>query len=232
MLAAGTTLAPFEHSSLVVAPQGPGRCVRTTAPIAAGTVLLVERAVVVAPEDALPAKTLETLSKRVVPTLEVRRSLIKAMWDGRNLPHLPSVSLSTYAKTGATPAHKALPLSRMRSIVRLNAFRVGTSWEEYAFGANVRTRPAKPLFGLFPLAALLNHSCIPNVSKVMHSVDTAEWIVMRAARDLDAGEECSHYYVRVPWGRAPPVRLTPTAPGGPPDATRSPKARAVGIVRV
>ena len=127
--ASGVSLAPFQHEHLeVYTTSGAGRGVRATASIDAGTVLLVERAVVVASDEALPKAAADTLSKRVLPSLERSRRLLSSMWDGRPMPPLEPTALSLFgvAKTGK----QAVPITRLKAISKLNAFRCHTSWEE------------------------------------------------------------------------------------------------------
>ena len=127
--ASGVSLSPFQHEHLeVYTTAGAGRGVRATASIEVGEVLLIERAVVVASDDALPKAAAETLSKRVLPSLERSRRLLSSMWDGRPMPPLEPTALSLFgvAKSGK----QAVPITRLRAIAKLNAFRCRTSWEE------------------------------------------------------------------------------------------------------
>ena len=121
------------------------------------------------------------------------------MYDGKpGVPLKSPVPLGKFGTAEGSSAgnqSRAVPLARLEAISRLNAFRCGTSVDEYAFQRPGDARPARPVrYGLFPLAALLNHSCVPNVSKVMHSEGKHEWIVLRAASALQKGDEARHYY--------------------------------------
>jgi hypothetical protein len=85
-----------------------------------------------------------------------------------------------------------MTLELLKGMCDFSTFRCQASWQEYAFLADdaAPARPRQPTFGLFPAAALLNHSCHPGVCKVL----LEDWVILRAARDLRPGEEACHYY--------------------------------------
>lgn len=53
------------------------------------------------------------------------------------------------------------------------------------------------LRGLYPLASLTNHNCVPNAS---HVFDGKQRMIVRAAADIMKGEEIFHSYTRLAWG--------------------------------
>ena len=95
-----------------------------------------------------------------------------------------------------------VPIERMRRIVDLNAYRCSPPVTEYSFMPDDFVPESEAerhqTYGLFLFGALVNHSCTPNVSKVLLS----NWVFLRAARDIAAGEELVQYYcdIRMPVG--------------------------------
>lgn len=53
------------------------------------------------------------------------------------------------------------------------------------------------LRGLYPLASLTNHNCVPNAT---HVFDRKQRMIVRAAVDIKKGEEIFHSYTRLAWG--------------------------------
>jgi len=56
--------------------------------------------------------------------------------------------------------------------------------------ANAHSLPSSPLFGLYPLSSLLNHSCDPN----SFFMPEGEMLVVRAVRRIECGEEVTISY--------------------------------------
>ena len=97
-----------------------------------------------------------------------------------------------------SPEH-AISLQRMRRIVDLNAYRCASPVSEYAFvdGEPQRSEEERhESYGVFPVASLFNHTCTPNMSKVL----LADWVFLRAAREISPGEELTQFYcdIRMP----------------------------------
>jgi len=187
----------------VVATEGSGRGVRTAAAVEAGELLLAEQAVATAAEPRL-AEVLVSLQEALDATTRLRLGL---MFDGQpSPPPLKPVALQRWPgqAAGTAPAFGPecglIPLARMCRIVKLNAYRCSTPIGEYAFAADTEAQPSDTkrheTYGVFPLASLVNHSCAANISKVL----LADWVFLRAARDLFPGEELTQFYcdVRMP----------------------------------
>ncbi|CAK9003403.1 unnamed protein product [Durusdinium trenchii] len=87
----------------------------------------------------------------------------------------------------------------MRRKVDLNAYRCSPPVSEYAFtddGQSNASKARSEAYGVFPLASLFNHSCAPNMSKVL----LGKWVFLRAAREIPPGEELTQFYcdIRMP----------------------------------
>ena len=110
-------------------------------------------------------------------------------WPSQVYPHCPETFMPT----------QAISLRRMRRIVDLNAYRCASPVCEYAFVDDEPQRDEKERherYGVFPLASLFNHTCAPNMSKVL----LGDWVFLRAARDISPGEELTQFYcdIRMP----------------------------------
>ncbi|XP_013168522.1 PREDICTED: protein msta, isoform A-like isoform X1 [Papilio xuthus] len=77
------------------------------------------------------------------------------------------------------------------SILKINSFRIPASDREKSI----------PLRGLFPLAAFLNHNCVPNTRNVFKEDNSME---VYASRDIEFGEEIFTCYTNFLW--CTPVR--------------------------
>eukprot|EP00927_Polykrikos_kofoidii_P030689 TRINITY_DN2640_c1_g2_i1.p1 TRINITY_DN2640_c1_g2~~TRINITY_DN2640_c1_g2_i1.p1 ORF type:complete len:566 (-),score=95.02 TRINITY_DN2640_c1_g2_i1:36-1733(-) len=191
----------FVAAGLEVATiEGRGRGVRTTRAVPAGTLLLAERALATATEASLPAFLVGLQSSLD----ELRRRQLELMCDGTP-PRQLADTVELRSWPGDVLRHAAfepIELARMRRIVDLNAYRCSPSRSEYEFTVDDgRSTPAgvserNEVFGLFPLGSLVNHACAPNLSKVL----LGEWVFLRAARDLQSGEELTQFYcdIRMP----------------------------------
>eukprot|EP00434_Breviolum_minutum_P002464 symbB.v1.2.002179.t1/scaffold112.1/size324616/7 len=92
----------------------------------------------------------------------------------------------------------AISLHCMRRKVDLNAYRCAPPISDYAVSAEAEESEDQrhSNYGVFPLASLFNHSCAPNMCKVL----LADWVFLRAARDIEPGEELTQFYcdIRMP----------------------------------
>eukprot|EP00928_Gymnodinium_smaydae_P063876 TRINITY_DN47354_c0_g1_i1.p1 TRINITY_DN47354_c0_g1~~TRINITY_DN47354_c0_g1_i1.p1 ORF type:complete len:560 (-),score=81.05 TRINITY_DN47354_c0_g1_i1:228-1835(-) len=193
--------AEFASSALeVVTIAGRGRGVRAKAALEPGALLLAERAVATAPEPEL-GEVLVKLQSRLPEETRLR---LRLMCDGEPLaPVSQPVALQAWPPP---ELHKERPgevsLQRMRRIVDLNAYRCAPPWKEYAFMPDDESAPVDDdetrhmVYGVFPLGSLVNHSCAPNVSKVL----LGDWVFLRAAQRIEPGEEITQFYcdVRMP----------------------------------
>lgn len=73
------------------------------------------------------------------------------------------------------------------SVLDANAFEVSASNETCT----------SSLRGIYPLASLTNHNCVPNAT---HVFDGNQRMIVRAAVDIQKGEEIFHSYTRLAWG--------------------------------
>lgn len=194
-----TTSAKFYASECleVLTFQGAGRGVRTVAPLRAGELLLAERALAVAPEPELGAK-LVSMQKELDDLSWCR---LNVMCDGKPLPVVErAVPLRAWPGNTERQDASLMSLPRMDRIVDLNAYRCMSPISEYAFTPDDQPATSDEerheAYGVFPLGSLFNHSCAPNMSKVL----LADWVFLRAARDVAVGEELTQYYcdVRMP----------------------------------
>lgn len=92
----------------------------------------------------------------------------------------------------------SISLPSMRRKVDLNAYRCAPPVSDYAFadGSGAGEEERHSSYGVFPLASLFNHSCAPNMCKVL----LADWVFLRAARDIEPCEELTQFYcdIRMP----------------------------------
>eukprot|EP00747_Dinoflagellata_sp_TGD_P179304 gnl/TRDRNA2_/TRDRNA2_29917_c0_seq1.p1 gnl/TRDRNA2_/TRDRNA2_29917_c0~~gnl/TRDRNA2_/TRDRNA2_29917_c0_seq1.p1 ORF type:complete len:551 (+),score=83.89 gnl/TRDRNA2_/TRDRNA2_29917_c0_seq1:28-1680(+) len=199
------TAAGLEVASL----EGKGRGVVATACFAAGDLLLAEQALTTAPEPKLAAAL---VALKLKP--HARRRL-ELMCDGSptedpQLKRSPSMPWGCWPSEREMVEHEeaedsaaaspAVSLARMKRIVQLNAYRCSPPVSEYAFIEDNAPAPSEAerhqKYGVFPLGSLVNHSCAPNVSKVLLS----DWVFLRAARSISPGEELTQFYcdIRMP----------------------------------
>ncbi|CAK1602878.1 unnamed protein product [Parnassius mnemosyne] len=82
-------------------------------------------------------------------------------------------------------------MKTMHSILKINSFRIPS---------NNREKTIR-LCGLYPLAAFLNHSCVPNTRNIFKKDKTME---VYASRDIEIGEEILSCYTSLLW--CTPVR--------------------------
>ncbi|CAE7707888.1 SMYD3 [Symbiodinium sp. CCMP2456] len=193
----------FFHACLEVrSSQESGRGVWAAGPLRVGELLVAERALGIAPEAEL-GPTLAKMQSDLAP-LDWKR--LNLMCDGEELPTfsdavpLPAWPSQAYplCPEQYSPEH-AISVRRMSRIVDLNAYRCASPVSEYAFtdGEPQRSEQERhESYGVFPLASLFNHTCAPNMSKVL----LKDWVLLRAARDIEAGEELTQFYcdIRMP----------------------------------
>ena len=96
--AAGVNLTHFQHPGLEVCMvAGAGRGVRAVESIEAGAVLLVESAVVVGTDAALPKAAARVLSTRGLPSLERSQRLVRRRPAASRIQHRkPNPNISTF----------------------------------------------------------------------------------------------------------------------------------------
>jgi hypothetical protein len=86
---------------------------------------------------------------------------LAALYDGtpESLQQLPSIDTLLRGAPGAAPA--SVPAASLPKILALNAF--GDQYEDIAAATVKDSDPASQI-GIWPLFAMMNHSCVPNVS--------------------------------------------------------------------
>lgn len=176
---------------------GKGRGVRAVSRLRAGTLLLAERAMALSPEPELVQRLVSF--QETLDVDDPRRICLNLMCDGGLLPLAAPVPLCLWPPKGHGSTDRAVDLCRMQRIVDLNAYRCAPPVSEYAFTTQDSTpsdAERHQTYGLFVLGALFNHSCAPNMAKVL----LRDWVFLRAARDVEAGEELTQFYcdVRMP----------------------------------
>ncbi|CAK9112495.1 Histone-lysine N-methyltransferase SMYD3 (SET and MYND domain-containing protein 3) (Zinc finger MYND domain-containing protein 1) [Durusdinium trenchii] len=184
----------FIHESLEVrCIASAGRGVVTLAPLRAGELLVAEAALRVAPEDRLA----EELQEQPLDEIDWQR--LDLMCDDSELEEFSKpVPLHSWPGGFGRPRSK-ISLAKMRRKVDLNAYRCSPPVSEYAFtddGQSNASKARSEAYGVFPLASLFNHSCAPNMSKVL----LGKWVFLRAAREIPPGEELTQFYcdIRMP----------------------------------
>eukprot|EP00435_Cladocopium_sp_Y103_P028027 s1294_g6.t7 len=175
-----------------------GRGVVTLAPLHAGELLVAERALQVAPEKDLP----EILQKQQMELDDIAWKRLDLMCDGNDLAVF-SKAVALRAWPGDLGRERSsassISLRSMRQKVDLNAYRCAPPVSDYAFsegGTGTGEDQRHSNYGVFPLASLFNHSCAPNMCKVL----LADWVFLRAARDIEPFEELTQFYcdIRMP----------------------------------
>ncbi|XP_002988390.2 uncharacterized protein LOC9637588 [Selaginella moellendorffii] len=158
----------------MAADEEKGRGLFATEEIKAGQLLLVWNAAAVAPREDLPAKLMRkclTSRKSLFQFLGLDSELAMEMGLFKPTNVLIHDQQQDYIWFDAVPAIAKLCSS-------------------YAF--QIEDKPESPM-GLWTLPALINHSCVPNVSQQM--VGTA--LFVRAARNIRAEEELTLPYMDV-----------------------------------
>jgi len=202
----GDTLCAVPHTSElleVVTYVGKGRGVRVVGDVKAGTLLLAERATAVAPEQQL-AEAILTKQHELDDT--AWRQLCLACVGGEQEALTRPVPLSSWPSDALHNAgtverrRDSISLPWLKRVVDLNAYRCSAPKSEYAFSRDDQVGQSDEerhsSYGLFLLGALINHSCAPNLSKVLLD----DWVFLRAARDIANGEEVTQFYcdIRMP----------------------------------
>lgn len=189
----------FHESLEVRCIASSGRGVITLAPLHAGELLLAERALQVAPEKDLA----EMLQKQQTELDDLAWKRLDLMCDGGDLPAFSKpVALRAWpGEMGRERSSSSISLPSMRRKVDLNAYRCAPPVSDYAFseggtGSETGEEERHSSYGVFPLASLFNHSCAPNMCKVL----LADWVFLRAARDIEPFEELTQFYcdIRMP----------------------------------
>ena len=120
------------------------------------------------------------------------------MCDDDDLKQFPKpIPLPSWPANLRRSEGRTITLQQMQRKVALNAYRCSAPVSEYAFSMDeIREEERHENFGVFPLASLFNHSCAPNMAKVL----LADWVFLRAGRDVAPGEELTQYYcdIRMP----------------------------------
>ena len=98
---------------------------------------------------------------------------------------------------------------QLREIIHRNAFgpdftlyeSVEHQWQEQLLSQNDNNTVHSPsrLLGLYPLAAMLNHSCVPNALRVFAAGD---WMIVHASSNIAKGSE-------IVWSYLPPILSYP-----------------------
>ncbi|CAJ1397478.1 unnamed protein product [Effrenium voratum] len=192
-------LRGFVHESLEVRclDRDGDRGVVSAAPLAAGELLLAERCL--DPPNVAPEKALGQRLHDAQPHMEALDwQRLDFMCDDDDLKQFPKpIPLPSWPANLRRSEGRTITLRQMQRKVALNAYRCSAPVSEYAFSMDqIREEERHENFGVFPLASLFNHSCAPNMAKVL----LADWVFLRAGRDVAPGEELTQYYcdIRMP----------------------------------
>lgn len=184
----GADAATFIGSTEVKDSPGRGRGLFATRKTPKGSIIMAEKAFCVAwahQDQALSAMTYDLRDDRIrVSPAGLTRAVVQRLLT--NPSQIPRV-LELYGdytgdgKTApSTPDSPVLDVFRVHDIVSRNGFGLGTP-----YGAQSTST------GLWTRTAFTNHSCIANAEKEF----IGDLLIIRAARDLSAGEEILHSYV-------------------------------------
>lgn len=169
---------------------GKGRGLFAKREVKAGEVVMCEKAFCVVwgnEEGALAAVTCDVRDERIwVAPVGLRRAVVERLI---NNPSLIGNVMSSYAdwdggegkEVHNTVDGPVVDVFRVHDIISRNAFGVGGKDEEGGQGGGA---------GLWPRAALINHSCIPNSEREFFG----DLMVIRATKNIAKGEEIVHSY--------------------------------------
>lgn len=189
---------------------GKGRGLLLTRDVRAGELLIVEKAIGVGfkGEDAIDhRKSYDFMFPRaLVPGISTRAEiglarLVIGSWDNPSLYHqltqlaggpksdtLPSLRLPPSENAwleSELPSSGELDLEQIKNIYKVNAYSLPL------IGENLDTEPNKEGGGVFYASSFINHSCIPNTSRIAFG----DVLVIRANTDLRKGEEITQNYM-------------------------------------
>ena len=200
--------ADFESPLVGVRPagHGKGRGLFALAPLPARALVLSERALALAPAQAPPGELLDRVLARAgaagaagVESL----ALLYSLSPGPGFPADPPRGVDA-ARVAAILRENQFSLAPDETLVLAEMYNwLATPEGQQADGAAVDARyeaavAAYDGAGLWPRAALLNHSCAPNCDWSV----AGEMLSVRTQRPVAAGEELCHCYVDVQGTRA------------------------------
>lgn len=170
-----------------------GRGLVTTKPVVAGELLLISEPLdlVSGPAEQVPsfAQLQQRLLRKKLTASDA--AWLQQLYNGENDSTLQNINLSSFPTSSST-SQTSNPLSEdvMMRMVAQNA--ISEEKQDLAASAS-RGSDLSSLLGIWPEAALANHSCLP--SAVVYALD--DRLVVRAAKDLPAGAEISRSYIGV-----------------------------------
>ncbi|KAL5116298.1 hypothetical protein ACEQ8H_005756 [Pleosporales sp. CAS-2024a] len=176
--------ATFTGNTVVKDSKGKGRGVFATRNIAAGGLIMCEKAFCVVwghERDAMTAMTYDLRDDRIrVSPVGLSRAIVQKLINSPS--QAPAVMDLFGDWQGSDKNGKVVDVFRIHDIMSRNAFGPGKQFGEE------RARNAST--GLWVQAAYINHSCMPNAWKEY----IGDMMVVRATRGISAGEEIFHAY--------------------------------------
>eukprot|EP00929_Paragymnodinium_shiwhaense_P033798 TRINITY_DN18497_c1_g1_i1.p1 TRINITY_DN18497_c1_g1~~TRINITY_DN18497_c1_g1_i1.p1 ORF type:complete len:906 (-),score=216.29 TRINITY_DN18497_c1_g1_i1:76-2793(-) len=188
--------------------RGKGRGLVTTRPVEAGELLMVTRASFMGAAEVLAASVVSWF--RAPGTSQLDKQKVYAAFDGSNGDLVPPLELylpgqGQQALAEAPPVPAKMELERLHRILKLNAFQVdalqdaaqndpGRQRRQLRSRGSPEGNDDEQVTGLWPLASLMNHSCLPSVTTVPVTKAT---LCIVAAYKLPAGAELSNRYFKL-----------------------------------
>lgn len=184
----GADAATFNGSTVVKDSPGRGRGLFATRAVPKGSIIMAEKAFCVAwahEDQALSAMTYDLRDDRIrVSPAGLTRAVAQRLLTNPSQMDRVLALYGDYTGDGkaaqSTPDGPVLDVFRVHDIVSRNGFGLGTP-----YGAQSTST------GLWTRTAFTNHSCVANAEKEF----VGDLLVIRASRDVAAGEEILHSYV-------------------------------------
>eukprot|EP00746_Dinoflagellata_sp_MGD_P140942 gnl/MRDRNA2_/MRDRNA2_74118_c0_seq1.p1 gnl/MRDRNA2_/MRDRNA2_74118_c0~~gnl/MRDRNA2_/MRDRNA2_74118_c0_seq1.p1 ORF type:complete len:549 (-),score=82.75 gnl/MRDRNA2_/MRDRNA2_74118_c0_seq1:479-2074(-) len=172
---------------------GKGLGLRTNLPASAGELLLVERAFVCGKAEDVLATALGRLTStgpQAAPRVLRAQvcALVGSQEDDHRIPLSGGKPVSLDSWGDDLPVWD-LDKTEIENRLKKNSMAIMTL-QERVLGDLVPQQAEGSYMALYPITSLINHDCSPNCNRL----PVGSFVVVRAARDLLAGEELTVYY--------------------------------------
>lgn len=162
---------------------GKGRGLVVVRPVTAGELLFANRAFATASLDALP----ETTTKKLECCSQEQFDAFFMLCDGKSTPSDMPRLVSSKDEKQESKLRRVVDRDRVKAILAANAHELDTSDLS-------QSRPlSHSVSALFLVGSLVNHSCRPTAARVF----LGDMMFVRAARDMNSGEEITDGYISV-----------------------------------